>query len=400
MIAQDIAALAALHRSTYSASPRLFSAPGRVNLIGEHTDYCDGFVLPASIDFSTTVAISPRTDGRVLLHSVNFNDRIDRTLPELIDDGYQSLRAGRKLHWSDYPAGVLWALREASPDHAAALASGFSLTIAGNVPLGAGLSSSASIEVATAFAILGALNITLPLPQIAQLCRHAENVFVGANVGIMDQFVSCCGAADHAVMLDCRSLDYTLAPIPAEARIVICNSMVKHSNAGGGYNTRRAEIEEGTQLLRSHRPEIIALRDATLDDLARWGHEMPPNVLRRCRHIITEDTRVLDAVDAFRAADLTRFGQLLAEAHASFRDDFEASCPEVDTLVSLAVQQPGCFGARITGGGFGGCTVNLVAADRVPAFVDAMRVGYLAATGITAEIYTSRASAGAHEIAL
>ena len=392
--------LAALHRSTYSAPARLFAAPGRVNLIGEHTDYCDGFVLPAAIDFSTIVAISPRTDGRALLHSVNFSEHADKSITELLDDGFASLRAGRRVHWSDYPAGVLWAIREALPDYTAALARGFSLTITGDVPLGAGLSSSASIEVATAFAVLGALNTSLPLPQIAQLCRCAENAFVGANVGIMDQFVSCCGAQDSAVMIDCRSLDYTLAPIPPQVRIVICNSMVKHSNTGGEYNTRRAEIEEGTQILRSHRPEIAALRDATLDDLARWGNEMQPNVLRRCRHIITEDTRVLAAVEAFRAADLTRFGQLMAEAHASFRDDFEASCPEVDTLVALAIQQPGCFGARITGGGFGGCTVNLVAAEQVPAFVDAMRAGYLAAAGITAEIYTSRASAGAHEITL
>jgi galactokinase len=388
--------LAVLHLATFSIPPQLFAAPGRVNLIGEHTDYCDGFVMPAAIDFSTIVAISPRTDGRIVAHSVNFNERVDKSIPELLDDGFASLRAGRKVHWSDYPAGVLWALRE----HGVPIANGFSLTIAGDVPLGAGLSSSASVEVATAFAVLGATSFDMPLPQIAQLCRRAENVFVGANVGIMDQFVSCCGAQDAAVMIDCRSLQYTLAPIPPEVRIVICNSMVNHSNAGGEYNTRRAEIEEGTAILHSHRPEIKALRDATVEDLAQWGNEMKPNVLRRCRHIITEDTRVLAAVTAFRNSDLTRFGELMAEAHASFRDDFEASCPEIDILVELAVKQPGCYGARITGGGFGGCTVNLVAVDHVPAFVDAMRAGYLAATSITAEIYSSRASAGAHEIVL
>lgn len=388
--------LAALHLGSFSIPPQLFAAPGRVNLIGEHTDYCDGFVMPAAIDFSTIVAISPRTDGRIVAHSVNFNERVDKSIPELLDDGFASLRAGRKVHWSDYPAGVLWALRE----HGVPIANGFSLTIAGDVPLGAGLSSSASVEVATAFAVLGATSFDMPLPQIAQLCRRAENVFVGANVGIMDQFVSCCGAQDAAVMIDCRSLQYTLAPIPPEVRIVICNSMVNHSNAGGEYNTRRAEIEEGTAILHSHRPEIKALRDATVEDLAQWGNEMKPNVLRRCRHIITEDTRVLAAVTAFRNSDLTRFGELMAEAHASFRDDFEASCPEIDILVELAVKQPGCYGARITGGGFGGCTVNLVAVDHVPAFVDAMWAGYLAATSITAEIYTSRASAGAHEIVL
>jgi galactokinase len=178
--------------------------------------------------------------------------------------------------------------------------------------------------------------------------------------------------------------------------------MVKHALAegDGGYNTRRAEMEAGLRILQSHRPEIKALRDATVDDRARWGSEMTPESLRRCRHVITEDNRVLAAVEAFRAADLTRFGELMHQAHLSFRDDFQASCPQIDILVDLANRQPGCFGARLTGGGFGGCTVNLVAATHAAAFVEAMRAGYLAATGIAAEIYTSRASAGAHAIPL
>jgi galactokinase len=393
---QTPAQLAALHFASYSVPAQLFAAPGRVNLIGEHTDYCDGFVMPAAIDFSTIVAISHRTDGRVLAHSVNYDEHIDKSISELLDEGFATRRAGRKVHWSDYPAGVLWALRE----HGVPIQNGFSLTIVGDVPLGAGLSSSASVEVATAFAVLGATSFDLPLKQIALLCQRAENAFVGANVGIMDQFVSCCGALDHAVMIDCRSLEYTLAPIPSSVRIVICNSMVKHSNTGGEYNQRRAEMEAGLRILQKHRPEIKALRDATVQDLALWGSEMAPESLRRCRHVITEDNRVLAAVEAFRASNLTRFGELMAQAQASFRDDFEASCPEIDTLVSLANQQPGCFGARLTGGGFGGCTVNLVAADHATAFVAAMRAGYLAATGITAEIYTSRASAGAHQITL
>jgi galactokinase len=387
---QTPAELAALHFASYSVPAQLYAAPGRVNLIGEHTDYCDGFVMPAAIDFSTIVAISHRTDGRILAHSVNFQEHIDKSVDELL--------SGRVKSWSDYPAGVLWALRE----HGVPVEGGFSLTIAGDVPLGAGLSSSASVEVATAFAVLGATSFDMPLKNIALLCQRAENSFVGANVGIMDQYVSCCGAQDHAVMIDCRSLEYTLAPIPPDIRIVICNSMIKHSLAegDGGYNTRRAEMEAGLRILQSHRPEIKALRDATLDDLARWGSEMSEKSLRRCRHVITEDNRVLAAVEAFRNSDLTRFGQLMHEAHLSFRDDFEASCAEIDILVSLAERQPGCFGARLTGGGFGGCTVNLVAADRAAAFVEAMRAGYLAATSITAEIYTSRASAGAHSIPL
>ena len=387
---QTPAELAALHFASYNVPGQLYAAPGRVNLIGEHTDYCDGFVMPAAIDFSTIVAISHRSDGRILAHSVNYDERLDLSVGELL--------AGRTRRWSDYPAGVLWALRE----HGVPIDNGFSLTIAGNVPLGAGLSSSASVEVATAFAVLGATSYDLPLTQIALLCQRAENAFVGANVGIMDQFVACCGRQDHAVMIDCRSLEYTLAPIPPDIRIVICNSMVKHALAegDGGYNTRRAEMEAGLRILQSHRPEIKALRDATVDDLARWGSEMTPESLRRCRHVNTEDNRVLAAVEAFRAADLTRFGELMHQAHLSFRDDFQASCPQIDILVDLANRQPGCFGARLTGGGFGGCTVNLVAATHAAAFVEAMRAGYLAATGIAAEIYTSRASAGAHAIPL
>ena len=180
----------------------------------------------------------------MLLHWVNFNERVDRSIAELVDDGFASLRAGRRVHWTDYIAGVLWALRERGVE----VGAGFAMTIAGDVPLGAGLSSSASIEVAAAFAVLGALGVAMPRKEIAVLCRRAENAFVGANVGIMDQFVSCCGAADHAVMIDCRSLEYTLAPILKEVRIVICNSMAKHWHAGGEYNVRREEIEEGTQI--------------------------------------------------------------------------------------------------------------------------------------------------------
>jgi galactokinase len=393
---QTNAEIAALHFDSFHVPGSLYAAPGRVNLIGEHTDYSDGFVMPAAIDFATVVAISPRTDGRIVARSVNYDERIDKSIHELLDDGFASLRAGRQVHWSDYPAGVLWALRE----HGVPIDNGFSLTIAGDVPLGAGLSSSASIEVATAIAVLGTTSFDLQLTKIALLCQHAENAFVGANCGIMDQFVSCFGQQGQAVMIDCRWLEYTLAPIPPSVRIVICNSMVRHSVAGGEYNNRRAEIEKGAEILRAHRPEIMALRDATVADLTKWGHEMSATVLKRCRHVVTENVRVLEAADAFRASNLPRFGELMRQAYISLRDDFEASCAEIDILVELANKQPGCFGARLTGGGFGGCTVNLVAAANVAAFTEAMRTGYLSATGITPEIYTSRASGGAHAITL
>ena len=390
------AEIASLHFASYTVPGALYAAPGRVNLIGEHTDYSDGFVMPAAIDFAAVVAISPRADGRVLVHSVNYGEHIDKSVQELLDGGYAELRAGRKVHWADYPAGVLWALRE----HGVPVDDGFSLTIAGDVPLGAGLSSSASLEVATALAVLGTTSYDVQLTKIALLCQRAENAYVGASCGIMDQFVSCFGQPDHAVMIDCRWLEYQLAPMPSTVRIVICNSMVRHSVAGGEYNTRRAEIERGADILRAHRPEIMALRDATVEDLAQWGQEMPPNVLKRCRHVVTENARVLAAADAFRSSNLKHFGELMRQAHISFRDDFEASCKEIDILVELANKQPGCYGARLTGGGFGGCTVNLVDVGQVEAFTEAMRAGYQAATGIAPEIYTSRASAGAHAITL
>jgi galactokinase len=247
-------------------------------------------------------------------------------------------------------------------------------------------------------AIWHVAGVSLPLPQIALLCQRAENDYVGAPCGIMDQFVSCCGAADHALLLDCRSLDYRLAPIPKYLSLVICNTMVKHSHAGGEYGSRRAEVEEGTAILRRHRPEIRLLRDATLEDLQHWGHEMPPDVLKRCRHVITENARTVAAADALEANDLATLGRLMAEAHASYRDDFEASCREADIMVELANKQEGCVGARLTGGGFGGCTVNLVESAHAEQFASDIAAGYEELTGIDPEIYQSHASAGAHKL--
>jgi galactokinase len=214
----------------------------------------------------------------------------------------------------------------------------------------------------------------------------------------MDQFIACRGAENHALLLDCRSLEYRLAPIPVNISLVIANTMVKHAIAGGEYGIRRGEVEEGTEILRSHRPEIKLLRDATTKDLERWGAEMPDNVLRRCRHIITENLRTVAAADALAAGNLKRLGDLMAAAHASYRDDFEASCEEADAMVEAAQQLPGLIGARLTGGGFGGCTVNLVHAELAEDFVARLHDTYRATTGIDAEIYRCHASAAAHAV--
>jgi galactokinase len=381
----DATATRDLHEKRFGERARVFAAPGRVNLIGEHTDYADGFVMPAAIDFATFAAISPRGDGGVMIYSENYGEQVAHTVNHW---------PGRKTgHWSDYPLGVFSVLREEG-----VAIPGFSLTLNGDVPVGAGLSSSAAVEVATMVAALSLTEEQIPLPRIAQMCQRAENGYVGASTGIMDQFIACCGATDHALLLDCRSLAYRLTPIPPDLSLVISNTMVKHSHAGGEYNTRRAEVEEGTEILRRHRSEIRKLRDATVDDLERWGGEMPEGVLKRTRHVITENARTVAAADALESGDLKTLGRLMYEAHASYRDDFEGSCPEADLLVELASREEGCIGARLTGGGFGGCTVNLVETARARRFSENLRCGYKDATGIDAEIYLCHASAGVHEM--
>jgi galactokinase len=386
----NVNAIKKSHVQRFGTEPIVFFAPGRVNLIGEHTDYSEGFVMPAAIDFATLAAVSLNGDRRISIYSENFDEQTDFA-PD-------SLPRHAQHHWTDYPIGVLTELIEAGVQP-----KGFNLTLIGDVPLGSGLSSSASVEVATAMAILGIAadgrspNNFSP-PQIARLCQRAENNFVGTQSGIMDQFVSCCGAEGHALLLDCRDLSFKLARIPDGISIVICNSMVKHSHAGGEYNTRRAEIEAGVEILRRHRPEVRFLRDASMGDLERYGSEMPPNVLKRCLHVVTENLRTVAASLALEQDDLPTLGRLMAESHASYRDDFEASCKEADILVDLASHEPACIGARLTGGGFGGCTVNLVESVEASGFSERLLEGYLAATGIAAEIYQSRAGAGAHRV--
>jgi galactokinase len=362
-----------------------FAAPGRVNLIGEHTDYSGGFVMPVAIDFRTVATIHPRAGSKILIRSAN--------LPgEAVFDA-DKLPAAPSKDWSDYPIGVAWSLAQEG-----VRPGGFDLSLAGDVPLGAGLSSSASIEVATAFALLSIARVEMPLARIALACQRAENAFVGAQSGIMDQFIACAGQQDHALMLDCRSLQYRLLPIPANVRLVICNSMVKHALVGGEYNERRNEVEEGTRTLHRLFPRIELLRDATEEDLERAKTSMPDNVYRRCRHIVTENKRVELAAAVLDAGDLAGFGALMLEAHRSIRDDFEASCKELDILVALAMDLPGCYGARMTGGGFGGCTVNLVDESKAEDFRERVHERYREATGIDADVYLCRASSGARRL--
>jgi galactokinase len=368
-----------------AAPPRFFQAPGRVNLIGEHTDYNAGFVMPAAIQFWTFVAAAPRNDDTVAVHSIDFGETREFRLRDV------ATRADH--HWSDYIRGVVLELQLAGVD-----LKGTNLLVSGNVPMGAGLSSSASVEVATALALAELFNANLSLRELALLCQRAENNYVGARCGIMDQFIASHGREGHALMLDCRSLDYELLPLPGGVSLIICNTMVKHQIAGGEYNVRRRECEEGVRFLQQRFPEITALRDVTPEMLTQYESSMPPVVYRRCRHVVSENARVLSAAEALRNSDLTKFGHLMYESHDSLRDDYQVSCPELDLMVQLASAIPGVTGARMTGGGFGGCTINLVNSEVVEKFRRDVGNEYRAKTGLTPQIYVTQASNGASEI--
>jgi galactokinase len=364
---------------------RIFRAPGRVNLIGEHTDYNDGFVMPAALDFSTWVKISSLEGRKLAIFSENFGEEIEVDL----DD--KNLVAHD--HWSDYPVGVAVVLERAGHR-----LRGARLQIRGEVPIGSGLSSSAAIEVATACALVANSELKIDPRELALLCQRAENEFVGARVGIMDQFVSLFGHAQKALLLDCRSLDFRLLPLPDNVRLIICNTMVKHALASSAYNERRAQCEAGVEYMAKFLPNITALRDVTIEQLEEHGDGLEDVVYRRCRHVITENARVLSAGDALERGDLERFGELMGESHQSLRDDYEVSSEELDLMVEIAKKIEGVYGARMTGGGFGGCTVNLVADTRVEEFKERVFREYESRTTLRPEIYVCTAANGAQEV--
>lgn len=368
----------------YHSDARVYRAPGRVNLIGEHTDYNEGFVFPAAINLYSRVAIAPRLDRKIQVYSENFSESVEFDLDET-----DPRAAG---HWSDYVRGVAMTI-----DRGGHRLRGANILIRGEIPTGAGLSSSASLEVAAGYALMKNSDLAVDLVELARLAQRAENEFVGARCGIMDQFIACLGRAGHALRLDCRSLDYRLVPISEDARLVVCNTMVKHELAHGEYNQRRAECEEGVRSLAEKLPGILALRDVTIADLDRQVGFLSEGIYKRCRHVITENARVIDAAAALSCNDLIEFGRLMYESHSSLREDYEVSSPELDTMVRLAREAEGVYGARMTGGGFGGCTINLVRADKVDDFKRLITAGYEQATGIAPEIYFSTAVSGVEQ---
>ena len=371
-------------RARFGTRATVYRAPGRVNLIGEHTDYNDGFVLPAAIEFYCWVAAAPRNDRKLVIHSDNFSETTEAHL--------DSIFSPSKRHWSNYPLGVAWGLERAGKRLC-----GANLLISGDVPLGAGLSSSAAIEVAVGFALLSQSRCTINRTELAKVCQRAENEFVGTRCGIMDQFIACHGKASFALLLDCRSLGFQMAQLPAGVQLVICNTMVKHELASGEYNRRRAQCEEGVRALRTALPEIRALRDVTIAQLENHCSLLNPKVYSRCRHVTTENERTHEAIRALSANNLSGFGRLMRESHRSLRDDYEVSCKELDLMVEIATAQPGVIGARMTGGGFGGCTINLVESSAVEALRQSVAAKYQAETGLQPEIYISPAADGVQQ---
>lgn len=372
--------LANSFRALFGQVPFAAQAPGRINIIGEHTDYNEGFVLPCAVNLRCWAAASPRSDRLLNFKSENIGELLTRDLDDL-----------KPLHnWSDYPVGVAAALQR----HGLRLR-GANLYIHGEVPIGAGLSSSAAIEVATAYALLRACDLSLDRTTIATVCQMAENSFVGANCGIMDQFVSCHGVEGKALCLDCRSLRFSTVTIPHDICLVLCNTMVKHELSQGEYNRRRQECEEGVTKLAAALPGIHALRDVTMTDLESHRNLLSDVVYRRCYHVISENVRVHEMVASLESSDTAEMSRIMDASHKSLRDDYEVSCPELDLMVDIAVSQKGVFGARMMGAGFGGCTVNLVGAEVVPEFQWSLATAYQSATGLRPDIYVCFPARGA-----
>ena len=363
---------------------RFVRAPGRVNLIGEHTDYNLGYVLPAAIDREIRIAFIPTDDRRVVL------SRVDS--PEQLAFDLDTPRP-RDGSWLDYVAGTAWALAEAG-----FATSGLRGIIASDLPENSGLSSSAAIELAAAWALLGDAASSADPLALARICQRAENRYVGVQSGLMDQFASSCGVADHALLLDCRSHDWRPVAFPDGIVLVVLHSGSRRKLDGSAYNERRAQCDAAVAALAELDPSIQSLRDVSPAELAAGRHLMDPVVARRAEHIVAENERVLATVDAMGGGDLAALGRLFAAGHASLRDLFEISSPELDALVEIATGVPGVVAARMTGGGFGGCTVNLVQPEAVDALEAAVLGEYPARTGLTPMVLRVVAAPGAGRV--
>ena len=349
-------------------------ASGRVNLIGEHTDYNDGYVMPVPLDMHVWVAGRSRVDDLVRVYAADYGEWAEFDL--------KAMEYDVERLWVNYPQGVAWALTEKGHQLL-----GADLVISGDVPIGAGLSSSAALEVASVRMFGELSGLRLDPVEAAYTGKRAENDFVGVQSGIMDQFVASLGVPGNALFIDCRTDEYRLIPLPSEIRVVVVDTTVKRELASSAYNERRAQCEEGVRMLSENLDGVSALRDVSSEDLERLGASLPDLILRRCRHVVEENARVLDAVKALEAGDAERLGELMDASHESLRTDYEVSSDELDALVDAAREIPGTLGARMTGAGFGGCTVNLVKEENVEFFIDRIKESYMRSTGLEAIVY-------------
>jgi galactokinase len=355
-------------------------APGRANLLGGHTDYNDGYVLPVAIDRAAWIAAAPIEAGEARLRALDLDESVTFSLDTIPSaDG----------SWADYPRGVAWALQERELG-----LQGLEAVLSSTVPVGSGLSSSAAIEVAFGYTWQVLSGFELGLQELALICQRAENGYVGVNCGILDQMSSALGAAGHARLLDCRTLESELVPIPEGIAVVVADTKVRRQLASSEYNVRRAQCEKAVEVLREHLPGISALRDVSPEELERFKAHLPEVVYRRARHVVSDNARVLQAAGALRDGDVAEVGRLMRACHISLRDDYEVSSPELDALAKAAWEVEGCYGARLTGGGFGGCTVSLVAEDAVPDFEDHVSNAYESAFDRRPDIYACHVADG------
>lgn len=342
--------------SIFNAEPNIYRSPGRINIIGEHTDYNNGFVLPAAIDKAAYAAVTPRSDGEIHLYSVSFLEHFST--------GLHSLH--RRNSWTDYVLGVVDQLNKNGYQ-----INGFNLVLDGDVIIGAGISSSAAVECCVIFALNDLFQLNIPLMKMVQLAQLAEHEFAGVKCGIMDQFASAFGKAGYAVRLDCRSLDYAYVPLKLDGyKLVLLNSNVKHSLASTEYNTRRLQCEQGVALVAEHVPGVLSLRDVTLAQLDEWVKEKDPLVYQRCRYVIEENERLQRVCEYLEKGNLEGLGKMLYASHEGLSKDYEVSCKELDWLVEFVKKEDAVLGARMMGGGFGGCTINLVREDAVDTLIE------------------------------
>ncbi len=368
-------------KARFGEMPELVArAPGRVNLIGEHTDYNQGFVLPMTIDRCTFIAFRKRQDSKIRITSLDYSEtfEFDCSAPE---KGAES--------WVEYVKGVAWAINEKHGEEHA-LTHGWDGVLAGNVPIGAGLSSSAAIELAVARALAAANDIAWDCKAMALACQRAENKWIGVQCGIMDQLISACGRAEHALLIDCSNLESESVPIPDDVVVVVMDTSTRRGLQDSAYNNRRSECEAAARFFG-----VQSLREVDIARFRQQEYELPEPMRRRARHVITEIDRTREAAEALKKSDATTFGRLMNGSHRSLRDDFEVSSAELDTIVSISQMLPGCHGARMTGAGFGGCAVALVKTENADKFTETVATLYEKKTGLAPAIYCCHAMEGA-----